>query len=297
MEHDGRSPDGSDGERRTDDAERRVGDAERRPGAARSAHPSIDPEVPHSARIWNHWLGGKDNYAADRAAGDKVRAVYPAIVDVARQSRLFLGRAVRHLVAEEGVTQFLDVGTGLPTADNTHEVAQRLAPRSRIVYVDNDPLVLVHARALLTSTPEGACAYIDADARDPERILARAADTLDFTRPVALMMLGILGSIWDDGEAMAVRDHLVDALPPGSHLVLEDGTGAVDPDAAADAEHVRAEAGDPYKLRSPEGLAEFFHGLKLLDPGVVAVSRWRPDPNPWGTPPEVTAYGGVAAKP
>ncbi|WP_214416551.1 SAM-dependent methyltransferase [Sphaerisporangium fuscum] len=259
--------------------------------------PQIDTTAPHSARVWNYWLGGKDNYPIDRQVGDQVRKVYPGIVDVARHSRVFLGRAVRHLAGEAGITQFLDLGTGLPTVDNTHEVAQRVNPACRIVYVDNDPLVLVHARALLTSTPEGECDYVDADVRDPEHVLREAARTLDFTRPVALMMLGILGNVWDDAEATAIRDHLVGALAPGSYLVLEDGTDAVDPEAAAQAEKTRAEAGDPYKLRTPERIAAFFDGLRLLEPGVVSVSHWRPEATPWGVPEEVTAYCGVALKP
>ncbi|MFC4536384.1 SAM-dependent methyltransferase [Sphaerisporangium dianthi] len=256
----------------------------------------IDTTTPHSARVWNYWLGGKDNYPIDRQVGEQVRQVYPGIVEVARHSRAFLGRAVRYLAGEAGITQFLDVGTGLPTVDNTHEVAQRMNPVCKIVYVDNDPLVLVHARALLAGTPEGVCEYIDADVRDPERILEEAARTLDFTRPIALMMLGILGNVWDDEEAGAIRDRLVAALPPGSHLVLEDGTDAVDPEAAAQAQKTRAEAGDPYKLRTPQQIAAFFDGLRLLEPGVVSVSRWRPEPSAWGLPEEVTAFCGVAVK-
>ncbi|MBA9002965.1 SAM-dependent methyltransferase [Thermomonospora cellulosilytica] len=259
--------------------------------------PVIDTSKPHSARVWNYWLGGKDNYPIDRQVGDQVRAVYPGIVDVARHSRAFLGRAVRHLAGEAGIDQFLDLGTGLPTVDNTHEVAQRVNPSCKIVYVDNDPLVLVHARALLTSTPEGVCEYVDADVRDPGYVLEQAARTLDFTRPIALMMLGILGNVWDDAEAAQIRDHLVAALPSGSYLVLEDGTNAVDPEAAAQAEQTRAEAGDPYRLRTPEQIAAFFDGLELIEPGVVSVSRWRPEPTPWGLPEEVTAYCGVARKP
>ncbi|RCG28659.1 SAM-dependent methyltransferase [Sphaerisporangium album] len=258
---------------------------------------SIDTTTPHSARVWNYWLGGKDNYQADREVGEQVRRVYPGIVDVARHSRAFLGRAVRHLAGEAGITQFLDLGTGLPTVDNTHEVAQRVNPACKIVYVDNDPLVLVHARALLSSTPEGVCDYVDADVRDPAYILREAARTLDFTRPIALMMLGILGNVWDDAEATAIRDHLVAALPPGSHLALEDGTNAVDPEAAAEAEKTRAEAGDPYKLRTPQQIAAYFDGLRLLEPGVVSVSRWRPEETLWGLPDEVTAFCGVAVKP
>ncbi|GAA2078908.1 SAM-dependent methyltransferase [Actinomadura alba] len=259
--------------------------------------PAIDTTTPHSARVWNYWLGGKDNHPVDRQVGDQVREVYPGIVDVARHSRAFLGRAVRFLAGEAGIRQFLDIGTGLPTVDNTHEVAQRVAPESKIVYVDNDPLVLLHARALLTSTPQGDCDYIDADVRDPDSILTQAARTLDFTQPIALMMLGILGNVWDDGQARAIRDHLMAALPSGSYLVLEDGTNVVAPEAAAQAEKTRAEAGDPYRLRAPEQIAEFFDGLELLEPGVVSVSRWRPETTPWGQPDEVEAFCGVAKKP
>ncbi|MWA05626.1 SAM-dependent methyltransferase [Actinomadura sp. LD22] len=262
-----------------------------------AGEPVIDTSVPHSARVWNYWLGGKDNYPVDREVGEQVRAVYPGIVDVARHARAFLGRAVRFLAGEAGVDQFLDIGTGLPTVDNTHEVAQRANPACRIVYVDNDPLVLTHARALLNSAPEGACDYISADVREPDAILEQAAATLDLGRPVALMMLGILGNVWDDAEARAIRDRLIGALAPGSFLVLEDGTDKVDPEAAAQAEQTRAEAGDPYKLRTPEQIAGYFDGLELLDPGVVSVSQWRPEPNPWGNPPEVTAFCGVARKP
>ncbi|SDI56735.1 S-adenosyl methyltransferase [Sinosporangium album] len=259
--------------------------------------PQIDTATPHSARVWNYWLGGKDNYEVDRQVGDQVREVYPQIVEVARHSRAFLGRAVRHLAGEAGIAQFLDIGTGLPTADNTHEVAQRLNPECKIVYVDHDPLVLAHARALLTSTPEGACEYVDADVRDPELILELATATLDFGRPIALMMLGILGNVWDDGQAKAICDRLVAALPPGSYLVLEDGTDVVDPEASARAEQTRAEAGDPYRLRTLRQMAGFFEGLHLLEPGIVSVSRWRPEAAPWGLPDEVAAFCGVALKP
>ncbi|MFW5420518.1 SAM-dependent methyltransferase [Nocardiopsis sp. CNT-189] len=265
-------------------------------GGGRAA-PGIDASVPHPARVWNHWLGGKDNYPVDRRVGDEVLRVNPGIVDIARHSREFLRRVVHHLAAEEGIRQFLDVGTGLPTADNTHEVAQRAAPEARVVYVDNDPLVLAHARALLVGSPEGATDYVDADARDPGRVLAEAARTLDFSRPVALIMIGIMGSITDDVTAHGVRDRLVGALPGGSHLVVSDGSNAVHPEQAARSERALAESGEPYRLRSPEELSRFFTGLELLDPGVVSVSRWRPPASPWGEPPEVDAFCGVARKP
>ncbi|MFC6884567.1 MULTISPECIES: SAM-dependent methyltransferase [Actinomadura] len=256
----------------------------------------IDTSVPHQARVWNYFIGGKDNYEADQEFAEKIKRVYPGFEDVPRHSRAFLGRAVRYLAGEVGIRQFLDIGTGLPTHDNTHEVAQRVAPESRIVYVDNDPLVLVHARALLTSTPEGACDYLDADVREPETILRRAADTLDFTQPVALMVLGVLGTIREDVQARAVLRRLLAALPSGSHLVLEDGTRTVQPDAAAEAERVRDDDGYDYELRTPERIARFFDGLELVEPGVVSVSRWRAEATPFGQPPEVDAFCGVALK-
>jgi O-methyltransferase involved in polyketide biosynthesis len=255
----------------------------------------IDTRVPHSARIWNYWLGGKDHYPVDRAAGEAFLEIYPDMVNVARAVRYFLARAVRYLAGEVGIRQFLDVGTGLPTADNTHEVAQRVAPESRIVYVDNDPLVLVHARGLLTSRAEGACAYVDADVRDPGTILEAAASTLDLGRPVALMMLGILGHVGDDEEARSIVRRLVDALPPGSYLTLSDGANT---SKAREQAHQRyAKTGAvPYRLRSPEQITAFFDGLDLLEPGVVPVSQWRPDPSPFGPPQHVDTFGGVAVK-
>ncbi|GGV41832.1 hypothetical protein GCM10010182_78150 [Actinomadura cremea] len=262
-----------------------------------SAPPAIDTSVAHQARVWNYFIGGKDNYPVDRAFAEEVLRAYPGFDEVPRHARVFLGRAVRYLAQEAGVRQFLDIGTGLPTHDNTHEVAQRVAPDSRIVYVDNDPLVLAHARALLTGTPEGACDYVDADARDPEGILRAAAATLDLDRPVGLMLLGVLGTIPDDGEAHAILRTLLDALAPGSHLVLEDGTKTVRPDAAAEAERVRDESGYQYELRTPERIARFFDGLDLVEPGVVSVSRWRPEADAFGSPAQVDAFCGVARKP
>ena len=180
--------------------------------------PRFNTDVPHSARVWNYWLGGRDNFAADRAMGEQILKMCTGIAEVACASRAFLARAVRFLAGEAGIRQFLDVGTGLPTVNNTHDVAQRVAPDCRIVYVDNDPLVLVHSRALLTSRPEGATEYIDVDARDPEKVLNGAAWTLDFGRPVALMMLGILGHVTDYDEARSIVARLVEAVPSGSYL-------------------------------------------------------------------------------
>ncbi|MEV4001365.1 SAM-dependent methyltransferase [Actinomadura sp. NPDC049753] len=266
-------------------------------------HPRIDSSVPHSARIWNHWLGGKDNYPIDQEVGDEFLAIFPGQVDIARHSRAFLGRAVRYLAGEVGIRQFLDIGTGLPTVDNTHEVAQRIAPDARVVYVDNDPLVLTHARALLTSAPEGVTSYIDADVREPDVILAKAAETLDFDRPVALLLLGILGHLTDEEDPEGVLARLVASLAPGSHVVINDGSdvfGAPGADGADDTARARAIAryveagGIAYNLRSPERITGFFDGLELLEPGVVPVSRWRPEPSPFDEPPEVDAFCGVA---
>ncbi|GHE52940.1 SAM-dependent methyltransferase [Streptomyces capitiformicae] len=255
----------------------------------------IDTSVPHSARIWNYWLGGKDNYPVDHEAGDAFRAVFPGVTDLARDSRAFLGRAVRFLAGEAGIRQFLDIGTGLPTADNTHEIAQRVAPDARIVYVDNDPLVLTHARALLTSTPEGATDYIDSDLHDPETVLREAARTLDLTRPVALTMMQVSGHIADYDEALAIVGTLMSAFPSGSYFAFNDSVDTNKANAEATRQYNESGA-VPYHLRSPEQLAGFFTGLELLEPGVVPLNDWRPDPSS-GTSGEVIAVGGVARKP
>ncbi len=263
--------------------------------------PAFNVAVPRSARVWNYFLGGKDNLPADRAAGDQIFEAFPGIVEIARVSRAFLTRAVRHLAGEAGIRQFLDVGTGMPSAENTHEVAQRVAPESRIVYVDNDPCVLVHARALLVGTGEGATAYVDADVREPEKILDGAAETLDFTRPVALLMLGILGHVVDTGEAHAIVDRLVGALPSGSYLVVNDGgfdEDTIHKDAHAEALRRRHESGmEPYCPRSPAQIARFLDGLDLVEPGVVSTPRWRPDPDPTGPPAVLDVFCGVGRKP
>jgi S-adenosyl methyltransferase len=258
----------------------------------------IDTTKPHPARMWNYWVGGKDHYPIDREVGAKIVEVFPDIINVARHSRAFLGRVVRHLAGEAGIRQFLDIGTGLPTHDNTHEVAQRVAPTCRIVYVDNDPLVLVHAQALLTSAPEGACAYIDADVRDPDTIVAESAKTLDFARPIGLIMLGIMGNVVDDAEAYAIVRRLVAALPAGSYMALNDGTSVVHGSQRDEAIEVSNEQGSsPYVSRTPEQIARFFDGLQVLEPGVVSVSRWRPEASPFGVPPEVDAFCGLGYKP
>ena len=258
----------------------------------------LDLSVAHSARVWNYWLGGKDHYKIDRELAEELAGTFPGIVEIAREVRDFLARAVRYLVVEAGVSQFLDIGTGLPTANNTHEIAQGLAPRAKIVYVDNDPLVLVHAKALLTSCPEGATAYIEADLRDPDTILHEAAKTLDFTQPIGLMMLGVLGHIPDSDNPHAIVRRLLGSLPSGSYLVIDDGAdldeayvGAVEdfsqnPDSAS-----------PYYPRSREQITRFFDGLELVEPGVVSTSRWRPDSGPGAEPVEISDYAGVGRKP
>ena len=261
-----------------------------------AVHPKIDTSVPHSARIWNYWLGGKDNYPVDEAAGDAYTAVFPGIVTIARSSRAFLRRAITYLVTDAGIRQFLDVGTGLPTADNTHEVAQRIAPETRIVYVDNDPMVLAHARALLYSSPEGATAYVDADVHDPDRILAAAAETLDFSRPTALVLSNILGHVADDAEARSIVNRLMAALPSGSYLCIDDGSLGIDPVFEQAQEAYNASGAVPYNLRTVEQLTSFFDGLEIIEPGVVSVSHWRPDPD---APAQdvVAEHGGLARKP
>ncbi|MFI1336838.1 SAM-dependent methyltransferase [Streptomyces sp. NPDC020845] len=259
----------------------------------------IDTSVPHSARIWNYWMGGKDNYEVDRVAGDQYREVAPTIEVMARASRAYLIRTVTHVAGEAGIRQFLDIGTGLPTYDNTHQVAQRIAPEARIVYVDNDPLVLRHAQALLTSTPEGVTDYIDADLHEPDRILEAASKTLDFSRPVALMLMGILGHIQDYDEARSIARRLQDALPAGSYFVHYDSTDT--DQALKQAQQGYDDTGAvPYVLRSPEQIARFYDGLEVIEPGIVSCPLWRPESADASidAPLEKTdVYGGVAHKP
>jgi hypothetical protein len=261
------------------------------PGSAK-----IDTTVPHSARIWNYWLSGKDNYAVDRQVGDQIKQINPAIVDLARADRAFLGRAVRHVVGEAGVRQLLDIGTGLPTADNTHEVAQRIDPESRIVYVDNDPLVLVHARALLVGTPEGATDYIEADVHEPATILREAARTLDFSQPVALMLLAIVQFIMDDDEAEAVVKQLIDAVPSGSYLVVSHATNEVNTEVMdAHLAHWNAHGTPKFCYRTREQISRYFDDIELLDPGAVFLPYWRPDPG--DTPQPMDGVCAVGRKP
>jgi len=258
--------------------------------------PEINANVPQTARIWNYWLGGKDNYPVDRQVGDQILEAFPAIVENARASRAFLARAVEYLAGEAGIRQFLDIGTGLPTANNTHQVAQAVAPDARIVYVDNDPQVLVHARALLTSSPEGATAYVHADLHDPDKILQEAARTLDFTQPIAIMLMGILGHIPDDDEAQSIVKQLVGGVRSGSYLTMNDGTDTSE--EVVEAARIWNQSANPtYHLRSPDRIARFFDGLELVEPGVVSPPRWRPEPSPSGLGAEIDSACGVGRKP
>ncbi|WP_322725920.1 SAM-dependent methyltransferase [Streptomyces spongiae] len=259
-------------------------------------NPLIDTSTPHSARFWNYFVGGEDNYEVDRQIGDQIKEIFPGLVDVAVTSRHFLGRAVRHLAGEPGIRQFLDVGTGLPTADNTHEVAQRVAPDARIVYVDNDPIVLAHAKALLTSTPEGRTAYLDADLYEPEAVLKAAASTLDLSQPVALMILNTLGHVADYDQARGLVGRLMAGLPSGSHLVISDSTATSEGMIAA-SEAYNASGAVPYHVRGTADIAGFFDGLELVDPGIVRVPDWRPAPHGSAVPAAaVDAYCGVGRK-
>jgi S-adenosyl methyltransferase len=254
-------------------------------------------DVPHSARIWNYWMGGKDNYEADRAAGDAYAEVYPDIVTIAKQCRQFLIRAVRFLAGEAGIRQFLDIGTGLPTMENTHEVAQQIAPESRIVYVDNDPLVLVHARALLANTtPEGVTTYVDADIHEPDLIISDARNVLNFNQPIAIMFIGVLGHVADFDEMRSIVARVMDAVPSGSYLALCD---SIDNSAAhIEATAKYAETGAvPYILRSLEQIEQCFKGLEMVDPGLVPITQWRPDTVEVGSVEPIDTYGAVARKP
>jgi hypothetical protein len=258
--------------------------------------PSIDSSVAHPARRYDYWLGGKDNFAADRESGDAIAEKFPAIRTAVVENRRFLRRAVTYLSRDAGIRQFLDIGTGLPTASNTHEVAQSIAPDSRIVYVDNDPLVLAHARALLTSDPSGATAYVDADLRDTGRILADPVlrATIDLNRPVALMLLAILHFLPESDDPYAIVRRLTEALPSGSFLVVSHATSDyVPPELVNDISSGRHGQG---RLRTRAEIIRFFDGLDLVDPGVVPVAEWRAgdEPQPRPAAAETALYAGVA---
>jgi hypothetical protein len=258
----------------------------------------LDTSVAHPARTWDYWLGGKDHFPADREAAEAAEALLPSMPRIARADRAFLGNVVRFMAGEAGVRQFLDIGTGLPTADNTHEVAQRTAAQARIVYVDNDPIVLTHARALLTSSPEGKCDYIDADVRDVDRILDRAAATLDFAKPVALMLLGMLLYVPDADDPWGIVARLLAAVPSGSYLALSHGASDVDPERSTPfADTFNEHSAAPLTLRTQAEVTRFFDGTDILEPGIVQIHRWRVSPDTPGFQENLIAYCGLGRKP
>jgi hypothetical protein len=265
--------------------------------AGKSKPPAFDTSVANQARIYDYLLGGKDNYAADREAVDAVIKIAPEMGFTARANRAFLGRAVRYLAAEAGIRQFLDIGTGIPTAGNTHHVAQAAAPESRVVYVDYDPIVLAHARALLNSSEAGATEYIDADLRDTDTILLRASRLLDFTQPVAVTMLFILHAIPDEDDPHAIVATVLDALPPGSYLALSHlGSDIFDEEAQQGFQNIVGRMSQQqYTGRSREQMLRFFKGMELVEPGLVRIEEWRPDPGSVGDY-KSTAWGGVGRK-
>ena len=267
-------------------------------GTEGSELPPFDPSVPNPARMWNYWLGGKDNFGADREAAERVLEVMPSLPLIARAARLFLIDAVHQLATEHGVRQFLDIGTGLPTADNTHDVAQRAAPESRIVYVDYDPVVLTHAQALLTSSPEGMTDYIQADLRDTDTILKGAARTLDFTRPVAILLIAILHFIPDADDPYAVVSRLMDAVPSGSYLVMAHAASDIAPEASAEmARRYNQMSSATITPRPRDQVARFFDGLDLLPPGLVPISKWALSGPIDPTTGALIGYCGIARKP
>ena len=263
--------------------------------------PEIDTSRPHPARMYDYYIGGKNHFAADREVADAALSHWPAGRIGLRENRRFLGRAVRYLAGEAGIRQFLDIGSGLPTTANVHEIAQAVDPSCRVVYVDSDPMVLVHARALLTSAPEGRTAYIQADLKSPLDILSSPVvrSVLDFSQPVALMLIAVLHFLQEEDQAEGTLKTLVDALPPGSYLAASHITAEHDPEGIAGGQRVYRNAGLPMNTRDSDEFASLaFSGLELVPPGVVLVSEWRPDSNaPRPSPAEVSCYGGVARKP
>ncbi|MFF3228484.1 SAM-dependent methyltransferase [Nocardia suismassiliense] len=259
--------------------------------------PVIRTDIPHSARIWNYWMGGKDYYEIDRIAGDAGIGVDPEIVTMAVQSRRFLIRAVGYLTREAGLRQFLDIGTGLPTMQNTHEVAQGIAAASKVVYIDNDPMVLVQSRALLTNTTrEGVTTYIEADYNDPERIVADARNVLNFDQPIGVMFMGVLGHAESYADVSRIVRTVLDAVSSGSYLILWDGT-----DDSADfvqlCDNYIGTGGTPYIPRPKEQLRQLFDGLELVEPGFVSITQWRPDSSETALTRPISAYCAVARKP
>ncbi len=258
---------------------------------------TFDTSVAHIARVYNFWLGGRDNYAADREAAEEVIAAYPTIRASVRAQRAFLGRAVRYLVTEAGVRQFLDIGTGLPSADNTHEVAQRAAPEARVVYVDSDPIVLAHARALLTSSPEGVTHYVDADLRDTGEICEQAAEILDFSSPLAILLIGVLHCIPDADDPAGIVTTLIDAMPPGSYLAIAHPASDIHASQVSTATNrINPLMAEPVTLRTHEQVSRFFDGLDMVEPGLVQLHRWRPGPEGPVPDGDIANYGGIGRK-
>jgi O-methyltransferase involved in polyketide biosynthesis len=268
------------------------------PPSRDSQLPPFDPTVPNPSRMWNYWLGGKDNFAADREAAEQVLQVMPTMPMIARAARLFLIDAVHQLADRHGIRQFLDIGTGLPTADNTHDVAQRAAPESRIVYVDYDPVVLSHAQALLTSSPEGRTDYIQADLRDTDTILKGAARTLDFGRPVAVLLIAVLHFIPDADDPYAIVARLMDAVPSGSYLVMAHAASDIAPEASAEmARRYNQMSSASITPRSREQVARFFDGLDMAPPSLVPISQWGLSGQIDSTVGGLVGYCGIGRKP
>jgi hypothetical protein len=256
----------------------------------------FDTSVAHIARVYDYWLGGKDNFEADRTAGEEALAAYPDLVSSVRANRAFLARGVRFLAAEAGVSQFLDIGTGIPSANNTHEVAQEVAPQSRVVYVDNDPIVLAHARALLVGRPEGTTDYLDADLRETETILDHARGLLDFSQPVAVMLVAVLHLIGPEDHPHSIVSQLMDAVPPGSYLLLSHVASDIEPEKMAEmGKRLNRLLAQKGYYRSQAEVTQFFTGLELLEPGVVPVQHWRQDSEIEGAR-RAAMWGGVARK-
>jgi hypothetical protein len=271
------------------------------PDHADGVVPEIDTSKPHPARVYDYFLGGKDNFAADRETARQALQAWPTIRTAARENRAFVGRAVKYLAEEAGITQFLDLGSGLPGVGNVHEVAQDVVPSAHVVYVDNDPIVLAHARALLTSKPAGKCAYIQADIRDPQAILDNPVtrETLDFSEPIALVVAAVLHFVPDEDEPDRIISTLIDALPSGSYVIASHGTAEYSPQGVQGLARAYTQGGIPGKARDADEFADLmFRGLTLVPPGVVLVSEWRPQPGAVLPPAaEVGSNGGVARKP
>jgi hypothetical protein len=257
-------------------------------------HAAFNTAVAHQARIADYLLGGKDHFAADRQAGDAMIEAYPTMVELMRANRAFLRRAVRFLAGDAGIRQFLDIGTGIPTAGNTHEVAQEIAPDSRVVYVDYDPIVLAHARALLTSTSEGATDYVDSDLRDVTKVLTGAAETLDFGKPVAVTVAMTLHAVPDDDDPHAIVAQFMNAMPRGSYLSISHPASDIEPEKAADvADRLKRLSYQQYTPRARAQVLRFFDGMDLVEPGLVQVHQWRPSIE---TDETFSVWAGVARK-